>query len=105
MPCSIAVISAGSSGRRQSMPDTSPAKTGVSGRIDRLILALSFGSKQAAVGEVAHQRQRAELPGRDPVAAPDSVDEGAKLWRRNRDDVAEFVGKAFAGRVAVVDRR
>src|SRR5713226_4984357 len=34
MPASIAATSSGSSGRRQSMPATSPAKTGVSGRID-----------------------------------------------------------------------
>src|SRR5918993_3343352 len=61
-------------------------------------------SDQAPLGEIAHQRTRAEGPRLAIARMAHPVDEPAELRRRHRDDVADLVREALARRIAVLDR-
>src|SRR5713226_6980502 len=96
MPASIAATSSGSSGRRQSMAATSPAKTGVSGRID-----IGMSARLLACAPSTQTRRKISChpgEGRDPSVNRSlcgSVDPGLR-----RDDnlmlVRTYVGENFS---------
>src|SRR5213078_4273687 len=58
--------------------------------------ASSLSTQQPATREVLHQGRGAEGPGLAVLRVADAVDERSELRRRDRDDVADFVGEAFS---------
>src|ERR1700722_7096853 len=64
-----------------------------------------LGSKQAPLGEIAHQRAGAEGPGRAIAGMAHAIGQAAKLVGRHRDDIAFLVSEPLAGRLTVGDRR
>src|ERR1700677_4281460 len=60
---------------------------------------------QASSRQVAHQAREAEIPARTFMRVSHAIDQTSELVGAHRDDVAGLVGEAFAGRIAVGDRR
>src|ERR671927_263628 len=85
-----------------------PLSSGLDQRFETAISRMSrpeLRSKQAALGEVAHERAGPEGPGLAVGRELHAVDKPAELRRGDRDDVADLVREPLPRRLAVLDGR
>src|SRR5438067_9584569 len=82
------------SARATARPTTPPPTT----------TASTFSTQKPSAREVLHQGRGAEGPGLAVLRVADAIDERAELRRGDRDHVADLMGEAFSGCVAVFDR-